>query len=105
MFIRRVGKGAYAPCPPLPHANEKWWARGACHRAARLARTRWLCPPYAYRGGLLHHRRRAANRGRWARHARRARRELPRRRGRLTRRRRGQRIAIAEAEEIAERGL
>ena len=24
---------------------EKWWARGACHRA-RIRATRWLCPPY-----------------------------------------------------------
>ena len=40
--VRRVGKGALAPCPP----SDNWWARGACHRA-RIRATRWLCPPYA----------------------------------------------------------
>jgi hypothetical protein len=25
--------------------GQKWWARGACHRA-RMRATRWLCPPY-----------------------------------------------------------
>jgi hypothetical protein len=32
----RVGKGALAPCPPsVGSGGCEWWARGACHRAAR----------------------------------------------------------------------
>src|SRR5206468_11938450 len=40
----RVGKGAFAPCPPSRTSQQRW-ARGACHRA-RIRATRWLCPPY-----------------------------------------------------------
>jgi hypothetical protein len=44
-----VGKGALCA---VPTGNsdielEKWWARGACHRA-RIRATRWLSPPYDF---------------------------------------------------------
>src|SRR5258705_6980034 len=46
--IRKLGKGALAPCPPSKNQQPlcvEWWARGACHRA-RVRATRWLCPSY-----------------------------------------------------------
>src|ERR1700709_2543989 len=57
MRLRRVGKGALAPCPP-PSPRMEWWARGACH-LARIRATRWLCPPYATASSIfqraIHH--------------------------------------------------